>query len=92
LLEFSSGDTLLHRFCGCYALRSDLGIHLLGGSNYVDHEENVLAVFHCAKESAIGREAKVAVLGREGSFRTYAVIAMKNLQWDGHSLGLAPNR
>ncbi len=65
---------------------------LLGGSHYVDHEENVLAVLYCAKEGAIGGEAKVTVLGREGSLCANAVIAMKNLQGDGHSLGLAPNR
>ena len=63
-----------------------------GSSHYVDHEENVLAVFYGAKEGAIGREAKVTVLGREGSFCADAVIATKDLQRDGHSLGLAPNR
>ena len=65
---------------------------LLGGSHCVNHEEYLLAVLYCPKEGAIRGEAKVTVLGGEGPFRTDAVIAMVNLQGDGHSLGLAPNR
>ncbi len=46
-----------------------------GGPHYVDLKESVPAVFYGADEGATRRETDVAVLDREGSFCTYAVIA-----------------
>ena len=62
--------------CGGFTL---LRLSSPGGFHYLDLKESVPAVFYGAKEGAIGRKAEVAVLDREGSFCTYAVIALLSL-------------
>ena len=73
IFDLAHSYALLHLLLWYSALLRDLRLNLLGGSHDVDHKENVLAVLYFAKEGAIGLRAKVAVLSREGSFRTYAL-------------------